>query len=76
MFKKSPKKDLITMLVLVFLVVVGNLAWNMAGHLWPTTLFTIEIAAVVVLMLLLILKRSITGAYKNKPAEEDTDIQE
>lgn len=71
MFKKSPKKDFVTMLVLVLIVVLANLAFNMAGHRWHPTLFTLEIGIVLVFMLGLIIKRAVTGAYKNKTKEKD-----
>ncbi len=71
MFRKSLKKDLIWMLILIFVVVILNIAANLAGHEWHTIMFVLEIAAVLVLMLGLIIKRAVSGAYKKKEDDEE-----
>lgn len=59
------------MLVLVFIIVLINIAANIAGHRWHTTMFVTEIGVVLVVMLGIIIKRAVTGAYKNEPKEKD-----
>lgn len=69
MFKKTAKKDFIKMIVLVLLVMILNIAWNLAGHRFLTTLFIGEEAAVVIIMLIVIIKRAASGAYKHDKEE-------
>lgn len=70
MFKKSAKKDFFVMIALMLIIMILNIAWNLTGHRFLTTMFVSEEVAVLVLMLFVIIKRAVTGAYKHHEKDE------
>lgn len=71
MFKKSLKKDLILMLIVLAIIPIGNMLWSFDNHRFHVHSMEIELIVAIVLFAVLIIKRLVTGAYKNEPKNRD-----
>lgn len=71
MFKKSLKKDLILCLVVLAAIPIANMLWSFDNHRFHVHSMEIELIVAIAFFAILIIKRLVTGAYRNEPKNKD-----